>query len=358
MALRFHWSLTQAGDPWRKAQPTAVQSGLPNLPAQIDFCRCAERNGIESLLLAFGFARPDPLVLAAALGTATESITLMVAGRSGVFSPPVFVQQVNTVSALARGRISINVVAGHSPHEHAYYGDFLPHDERYRRTEEFLDVCAALWRRETEVNYEGSHYRIEGGRLGTPFLSDDGATAPEIFLGGNSPQAEDLAIKHADCLLRYPETPERLRPVAERLAAGGTELGLRVALLVRPTREEARAAAASLRGIAAEKAQGTRREFVSRTDSVAFRSTLALAEDGGSEWPAPCLWTGLVPYFGEVCLVGSAEDVVEALLQYREAGVTQFLFSGWPDETEMDFFGREILPKVRAREAESARYGT
>ncbi len=64
MALRFHWSLTQAGDPWRKAQPTAAQSGVPDMPAQVEFCRCAERNGIESLLLAFGFARPDPLVLA------------------------------------------------------------------------------------------------------------------------------------------------------------------------------------------------------------------------------------------------------------------------------------------------------
>ncbi len=282
---------------------------------------------------------------------ATESITLMVAGRSGVFSPPVFVQQINTVSALTRGRISINIVAGHSPQEHAYYGDFLPHDERYRRTEEFLDICAALWRRETEVSYEGAYYRIEGGRLGTPFVSDNGATAPEIFLGGNSPQAEELAIKHADCLLRYPETPERLRPVAERLAAGGTELGLRVALIARPTAEEARAAAAALRDVAAEKAQGSRRDFVSRTDSVAFRSTLALAEDEGSEWLTPYLWTGLVPYFGEVCLVGSADGIAAALLEYRDAGVRQFLFSGWPDQDEMELFGREILPRVRAAEA-------
>jgi alkanesulfonate monooxygenase len=357
VALRFHWSLSQAGDPWRKTQSTAAQSGLPDLPATIDFCRCAERNGIESLLVAFSFARPDPLVLAAALGAATESIIFLVAGRPGVFSPPVFVQQVNTIAALTGGRIHVNFIVGHSPHEHAYYGDFLPHDERYRRAAEFLDVCAALWLRETDVRYEGAYYRVEGGGLGTPFISGNGATAPEIFLGGNSQQAEELAIRHADCLLRYPDTPEKLRPIAERLAAGGTELGLRVAVLARPTREEALAAAASLREIADEKAQSARRDFVSRTDSVAFRSTLELA-DGDSQWLRPYLWTGTVPYFGEACLVGSAEDIVAALFEYREAGVTQFLLSGWPDEAEMEFFGREILPRVRAREAAGAGYGT
>ena len=87
MPLRFHWSLTQAGDTWRKARTYDALSGVPDFDAHVEFCRCAERNGIESLLLAFSFNRPDPLVLATALGMATESIILMVACRSGVFAP-------------------------------------------------------------------------------------------------------------------------------------------------------------------------------------------------------------------------------------------------------------------------------
>ena len=35
---------------------------------------------------------------------------------------------------------------------------------------------------------------------------------------------------------------------------------------------------------------------------------------------------------------------------YREIGITQFLFMGWPDDEAMSFFGREILPLVRHRE--------
>jgi alkanesulfonate monooxygenase len=297
--------------------------------------------------MAFGFTRPDPLILSAAIGAATESIVFLVACRSGICSPTAFVQQVNTLSALTNGRVAINIVAGHSPHEQAYYGDFLAHDERYERTEEFLDVCAAFWRGDGPVDFAGKHYRIAGGRLNTGFVSPR-RSAPEIYLGGNSEQAEKLAIKHASCLLRYPESPPEMRRRAWPLLAAGKEAGLRVAVLGRPTRAEALEAARELVEIAREKAQHNRREFVQRTESVAFRSTLDLADR--TEWVTPCLWTGMVPYMGEACLVGSADDLAAAFLEYREAGVTQFLLSGWPDLAELEFFGREVLPRVRARE--------
>ena len=121
------------------------QSGVPDLPAHVEFCRHAERCGIESLLTAFGFHRPDPIVLAAALACRTESVTFMIAVRSGVVAPTAFVQQINTLSVLTGGRVCLNVVIGHTPEEQHYYGDFLSHDERFERTDEFLTVCRALW---------------------------------------------------------------------------------------------------------------------------------------------------------------------------------------------------------------------
>ncbi len=347
MSLRFHWSLSQAGDPWRRAQATESMAGVLSLQPQIELCRIAERNGIESMLMAFSFARPDPLILATAIGAATEKMIFLVACRSGIFSPTAFVQQVNTFSSLTRGRIAINIVVGHSPHEQAYYGDFLGHDERYQRTEEFLDVCAAFWRMEGPVNFTGRYYRVEGGKLNTPFLSPH-RQSPEIYLGGNSEQAERLAIKHASCLFRYPDAPSEIGQRAALILAAGKEIGLRVAILGRSSRDEALAAASELVDIAREKAQNSRRDFVGKTDSIAFRSTLDLSDR--SEWPTPFLWTGMVPYMGEACLVGSADDIAAALLEYRDAGITQFLLSGWPDLEQVEFFGRDILPRVRALE--------
>src|SRR5215467_9290948 len=163
MDLRFHWSLSQVGDKFRRTKATTEMSGRLSLEAQIEFCRQAEKCGIDSVLMAFGFTRPDPAVLSVALGKFTESIKFMIACRSGIFSPTFFVQQINTVSALTGGRVCVNIVTGHSPHELRYYGDFLTHDERYARTDEFLSVCRMLWEQQQNVAFEGKYYRIEGG---------------------------------------------------------------------------------------------------------------------------------------------------------------------------------------------------
>src|SRR5437764_12565488 len=125
MGLRFHWSLSSAGEKFRGAQARSAQSATPKLQTLVEFCRHAEDCGIDSLLTAFGFHRPDPIVLAAAVGMATRKIKFMVAVRSGIFSPTAFVQQVNSVATLTNGRICLNVVAGHTPEEPRYYGHFL-----------------------------------------------------------------------------------------------------------------------------------------------------------------------------------------------------------------------------------------
>jgi hypothetical protein len=139
IGISFHWRLSQGGEKpnaSRALNQSSPETGLPDLESQIEFCRAAEGCGIDSLLVAFGYYMPDPIMLSAALGLATERIKFMIAYRSGVASPVLFVQQLNTLSALIRGRFSLNIVAGHSPDEQRSYGDFLAHDERYARTDE------------------------------------------------------------------------------------------------------------------------------------------------------------------------------------------------------------------------------
>lgn len=356
MSVRFHWSLSQVGDKFRRANATTDMKGLFSLETQIEFCRAAEQGGIDSLLMAFGFTRPDPTALATALGMATSKIKFMIACRPGVISPTAFVQQINTVSALTNGRVHINIVTGHSPHELRYYGDFLTHDQRYERTDEFLSVCRAFWRRDGEVNFEGKYYQIQNGRLNTPFVSAE-RTAPEIFLGGNSDQAEQLAIKHANCLWRFADSPENLRSRIPRITEQGIEVGLLVSMLVRPTREAAvHDAYAMIRSLIEKQPKAFGKEFAQRTDSVAYRSTLELAEKNKSDWLTPWLWTGAIPHLGSpaIALVGGPEDIASAIMEYKSLGISQFLFMGWPDLDEMIYFGREVLPLVREKEQELA----
>ena len=351
--LRFHWSLSQAGNPMRRSAQRDQMPGVPDLEAQVALCRRAEECGIESMLMAVGYTRPDPLLLSLALGLETSTIKFMIACRAGLLSPVAFVQQINTASALLPGRICINLVAGHTPKELGYYGSFLSHDQRFDQTHEFLSICRDLWRQDRAVDFQGVYYQVEGCRVGTPFVSE-GETAPEIFVGGNSDRAADLAMRHASCLWRFPDAPQEVAPHIAPVLAAGTEVGLIVSLVARPTHEEALRHAEAVLAQAGSAAQEVHRQLKQATDSVAFSSTYKLADDAGSAWLAPRLWAGAVPYLGppSIALVGSTDEIVEAILEYRSIGISQFLFLGWPDLEEMTFFGAEVLPRIRREEAQ------
>lgn len=354
--LRFHWRLPYAGETSAIAmadQSLAQAIGLPDPEPQARFCQRAEECGIDSLLVDFGFAKPDPMLLAAILGQTAQKIKFILAYRSGLFSPTMFVQQINTLSALIQGRILLNIVAGYSPEEQRAYGDFLSHDERYERTEEFLAICRAFWDSNGEVNYSGKHYKIEKGSLKTPFVSPH-RTFPEIIVGGGSAGARELATRQGTCWMQLADTPDKIRDSSSSVLAQGIEVGLRVCLIARSTHDEALEAAQAL--IAGNdynrKLMGSK-NFFAKTDSVSFKKAYQL---GDTEWLTPSLWTGAVRVQGPtaIALVGSAQEIASAILEYKSIGVSQFIFSGWPKLEEMVYFGQEVLPLIRQREAERA----
>jgi alkanesulfonate monooxygenase len=345
--LRFHWRLPQRGEGagiTRSGQRETSETGLPDLENQIRFCTAAEECGIDSLLVDFSWLKPDSIILSTILGRETSAIRFIIAYRSGLMSPTAFVQQLNTLSAIIGPRLSLNVVAGYSPEEQRAYGDFLPHDERYARTEEFLAVCNAFWR-DGRADFAGKHYRIEGGRLGTP------GDAPELLIAGSSTQARDLAIRQGTCWMMFAQPPAKIAEVAGPLLAAGKSIGIRAAVVVRPTRAEALAAARAVVDAHAGASKGET-QFIRATDSVSMSRTYDAA---GEEWLTPTLWTGAVRVFGSssLVLVGTPAEIAEALFDYRAAGVTQFIFSGWPKLEEMRIFGREVIPLVRRREMDA-----
>ncbi len=351
--LKIHWRLLQGGENetmTRALSESLAQTGLPDPGPQVEFCRRAEAAGIAGLLTDFGATKPDPIVLATALGVATDRVEFIVAYRSGASCPTTFTQQINSLSSLINGRVSLNIVAGHSPSEQAYYGDFLPHDERYERTEEFLAICHAFWRGDAPVDYDGRYYRVEDAVLNTPFVSPS-RRHPEIFIAGGSDAARNLAIRQGTCWMRLGDTPGRVAESIEPVLAANTEAGLRMAVVCRATRAQADDAAQALveDETPSHGERTAERVFVRASDSVSMATSYALAEE---EWLTPWLWTGAIRSHGAPCLaiVGSPKDVVEALLEYKRIGVSHFILSGWPKQEEMDRFGRDVMPLLRDRE--------
>ena len=353
--LKFHWRMLQGGErafASRAFQASLAETGLPDVDAKIDFCRAAEDAGIDSLLTDFGWGKPDPIVLCTALGLATTRIKLIIAYRSGLMGPTSFVQQINTLSALIDGRLSLNIVAGDSPEEQRYYGDFLGHDARYERTEEFLAIARGLWRREGPVTFEGAHYRVEAAQLNTPYVSPD-RDFPEIFIAGNSPQAKALAISQGTCWMQIAETPERIRERGAEVLRAGKELGVRLSVIGAKTRGEAlHAAYALVQGTKTFDDRSAEAEFARRSDSHNVAETYERASR--SEWLRPWLWSGAARSHGTpaISMVGSPRDIADGVEELRQAGVTQFILSGWPKLESMLFFAREVMPLVRARERE------
>jgi alkanesulfonate monooxygenase len=354
MNLRFHWMFPKGGEVgMTTAQETSrvattkagSAAALPDMEGWVRFARCAEEAGIESTLLSFSRYEPDTIFVACAVGQATKKLKFIVAYRLGLMQPATFVQQINTLSGVIGGRVSLNIVAGSSMVEQRGYGDFLEHDERYARAEEFLGVCRSFWSNNGEVSFSGRYCRIERGKIFTPFLAPDRAM-PEIYVSGHSEQAQHLALTQGSCWVRLIDTPEKLQPLVAPFREKGVEVCLRLCVVCRPTREEALEAAAAL--LPSEEIERQERRILSSSDSKTLKDALAAADDVG--WMNRHLWAGLVPYYGS-SLVGSPQDLAEAFLEYRKIGVTQFIIAGWPKLEEMMIFGREVIPLVRKAES-------
>jgi alkanesulfonate monooxygenase len=326
-------------------------AALPEMEGWTYFAGAAEAAGIESVLIAFNKYEPDPILISCALGLATRRLKFICAYRSGLLQPTTLVQQLNTLSTLIDGRLALNIVAGSSSVEQHGYGDFLSHDERYARAGEFLEVCNAFWRNEREVDFAGKYYRVEQGKLHTPFLAPD-RTAPEIYISGHSEGAERLARLQGSCLLRAADAPDKLRAAVARARAQGIEVCLRMCVICRPTRAEAISAAESLSPV--QEIPKPERDIVVKDDSQMYAESAVVDEK--QKWLTGSLWTGLVPYYGPVwaTLVGTPSEIAAALLEYKDIGVTQFIMSGWPEVDEVVAFGRDVLPLVREAEGRTA----
>ncbi|WDE14286.1 LLM class flavin-dependent oxidoreductase [Thalassomonas haliotis] len=365
--IKIHWRLCQGGEQQGKSYKDSgcglqrtryamgqEQNGQVDFARQLAFACAAEESGIDSLLVDFNLKKPDPTLLALALGMQTQKIKFIVACRSGLMAPGYFVQQLNTLSQLMPGRFSLNVVAGHSPKEQHAYGDFLEHDQRFKRTEEFLCICRQLWANTGELDFCGEHYQLFNARVGTPFLSKN-QSQPECFIAGSSPQALALAAGQGDTWLSLARLPQEMAGQVDQILSAGKSVAIRLSVICRPTRTQAWAAAEHLVAYGEEDAgvvgavKTAENIFVQQSDSYGIKQAHQAANSEQSPWLSEILWNGAVNTHGAtaIALVGTAEDIAAAIKEYQAIGISQFIFSGWPQLDEMRIFAQRVLPLLK-----------
>ena len=359
MSIHLHWFLPTSGDSrgivgGGQGEP----GGRTNVtrPPSVDYlgqvARTAEQLGFEAVLTPTGTWCEDAWLTTAALTQQTTRLKFLVAFRPGLVSPTIAAQMAATYQRLSNGRLYLNVVTGGDSREQQRFGDWLSHDERYARTDEFLAVVRGAWSGEP-FDFSGEHYTVAGATVLAP-----PDPIPQVFFGGASLPAQRVAAKRVDTYLTWGEPPaavvERLASVRALAEAEGRQLtyGIRLHVISRDTEAEAWAQAQRLLDGLDPKHIAAAQEQFAKTESVGQHRMAALHNGSSTRLEvSPNLWAGygLVRGGAGTALVGSHEQVAARIAEYHAIGLDHFILSGQPHIEEAYWFGEGVIPRLRAQ---------
>ena len=323
-----------------------------------DFAQAAEAGGFDRLLVGYFSDAPDGFLVAAAAASHTDRIGFLVAHRPGFVAPTVAARKFATLDHITGGRAAIHVISGGDDVDQHRDGDWLDKDARYARTDEYVHILNRIWTEQRPVSHAGAYYRFENASTAVRCVQQPRIP---IYFGGASDAAIDVAGKHADVYALWGETQDQVRELTSRVHAAAAQHGrsVRFSLSLRPilapTEDEAWARAERIKQRIAElraKAGLGPREPANEGS----RRLLSAAAQG--ERLDKRLWTGAALLTGArgntTSLVGTPQQVAEALLDYYDLGVTTFLIRGFDPLDDTIEYGRELLPLTKRLIAEHA----
>lgn len=351
MALQFaYWAPNVSGG--------LVISKLPqktgwNFEDNARYAEIAENNGFEYVLLQTRFfasygaeLQLEAATLASALAARTKKLNIITAVLPGLWHPGVMAKIISTIDHISNGRSAINIVSGWFKGEFHGYGEpWLDHDERYRRSEEFINVLRELWTKEY-ANFKGDFYSLKDAQLKPKPVKQ-----PEIFQGGNSKAAKEMAGRVSDVYFMNGNTLEKIKAQIDEVRAlreangqGSIKFGVNGFVIVRETEEEAKQV---LRDIV-ENADKEAVEGFKQSVKTAGQST----QDGQGMW-AESTYEDLLQYNDgfKTGLIGTAEQVADRIIELKQIGVDIVLTGFLHYEEDLQAFGEQVIPLVREKEA-------
>lgn len=320
------------------------------------FAQAHEKAGFDRVLVPHHSTSPDATLTVAYAASVTERIHFMLAHRPGFVAPTLAARQFASLDQFSGGRLGVHYISGGSDDEQKRDGDWLDHDQRYARTDEYLDILRRVWTSDKPFDHEGAHYRFKNAFSEVkPVQSLNDRPHVPVYFGGASEAAIPVAGKHADVYALWGESLDQARELTGRVRAEAARHGrtVRFSVSFRPiladTEEKAweRADAILDETRRLRVVQGFGRGGPQQSEGA--RRLLAAAEQGPRLDKR--LWTAVAREIGgrsnSTALVGTPEQVADALLDYYDLGVTTFLIRGFdPLEDAIDY-GRELIPRTR-----------
>jgi FMNH2-dependent dimethyl sulfone monooxygenase len=323
------------------------------LDYNVELARIAERSGFDYALSQIRFTagygaefQHESVAISHALIAATERINVIAAILPGPWNPALAAKQIATISQLYNGRVSVNIVSGWFRGEFRAIGlEWLDHDERYRRSEEFIRSLRGIWS-EDNFNFNGDFYRFHDYSLKPkPVLP-----LPEIFQGGSSRAARDMASRVSDWYFTNGNTVEGIEKqvddIREKAAANNhrVKIGVNAFAIARETEDEAREVLAEIIAKADPEAVNAFGHEVKNAGKA--------SPEGEGNW-AKSTFEDLVQYNDgfRTNLIGTPEQIAERIVALKAVGVDLVLLGFLHFQEEVEFFGRRVIPLVRELEA-------
>jgi alkanesulfonate monooxygenase len=305
-----------------------------------------ERAGFDRVLIGYFSHAPDGFLVASHVAAHTERLGLLLAHRPGFVAPPLAARKIATLDQFTGGRLALHVISGGSDEDQRRDGDFVGHDDRYARTDEYLEVLRRVWTETEPFDHHGRFYRFE--RAFSEVKPKQTPHVPICF-GGASEPALAVAGKHADVYALWGESKQQVHEQVTRVRAEAAKHGrsVRFSVSFRPILAATEQAAWER---AEQILEETRRLRVEQgfsrggpQQSEGARRLLAAAGDGVRADDR--LWTAIAKEIGgrsnSTALVGTPQQVAQTLAEYHALGVTTFLIRGFdPLEDAIDY-GRE-----------------
>jgi len=333
---RTDWSI----DYNRKLAQAAEQSGFDYALTQIRF---TAGYGAEYQHESVAFSH--------AILAATNKLKVIAAILPGPWNPTLAAKQLATIDQLTNGRVAVNIVSGWFKGEFTAIGEYwLEHDERYRRSEEFIRALKGIWT-EDNFSFNGDFYRFHNYTLKPKPLQKP---HPEIFQGGSSRAARDMASRVSDWYFTNGNTVDGIKKqiddIREKARANGNhqvKIGVNAFIIARDTEEEARA-------VLQDIIDQANPEAVHAFGDAVKQAGQASPEKEGN-W-AKSTFEDLVQYNDgfKTNLIGTPQQIAERIVALKAVGVDLILSGFLHFIEEVEYFGAKVLPLVRELEEKAA----
>lgn len=320
------------------------------------FAKAHEDADFDRILVGYWSDQPDGFLVTAHAGAITSRIKFLLAHRPGFVAPTLAARKLATLDHLLEGRLAVHIISGGSDAEQRKDGDWLNKEERYARTDEFLTVLNKSLHGNEPYDHTGGFFRAEQAfsaiRPVQPRLP--------IYFGGSSDEAIAVAAKHADVFALWGEPLAGARETVEavRTAAALHQREISFNISFRPilgkTEAQAWEKAEFIRETTRKNlAQNNHTYGLKKPQSVGAQRLLDAAHQG--ERLDKRLWTGIAALVGggynSTALVGTPDQVSDALLDYYDLGIDSFLIRGFDPLNDAIEYGKELIPLTREKVA-------